>query len=241
MITSVTNSVVKNLTKLQLKKYRMLTQQMIVESKHLVDAAHAYGSVLAVYATVPFEAYPNAIILSEHVMKKITNTKTPPTIIALCEIPQNTDIHARVLCLENIQDPGNVGTILRSALAFGFKTVILDQCADPYSPKVLRSTQGTIFKLSLMFMSIEQFSQNHPNYQMIATSKEPVLNQVIPSPPLALMLGNEGSGLSPKSLALSDHQLWIQTAEVDSLNVAIAGAILMHQLSPFSRIDGFEG
>ncbi len=241
MITSVTNAVVKNLTKLQLKKYRMLNQQMIVESKHLVDEAHAYGSVLAVYATAPIAAYPNAIILSEHVMKKVTNTKNPPTIIALCEIPQRTEVHPRVLCLENIQDPGNVGTILRSALAFGFKTVILDQSADPYSPKVLRSTQGAIFKLSLMFMSIEQFIKTHPNYQMIATAKEPVLNPTIPSPPLALMLGNEGSGLSPKSLAMSHQQLWIQTAEVDSLNVAIAGSILMHQLSPSSGIDGFEG
>ncbi|MFP4286343.1 MAG: TrmH family RNA methyltransferase [Candidatus Izemoplasmataceae bacterium] len=232
MITSVDNPTIKSLAKLQQKKYREQENAFIIEGEHLVETAQKNGYVKSVYAIEPFKKYPYATLVSSHVMKKITDAKNPPKIIALCDKLKEKPLSKKVLILEHIQDPGNLGTLLRSALAFGFNTVIIDECTDLYSPKVLRSTQGAIFDLSIRFMSTLEFIKNHKDYTIYAThvkTKKTPLNK--PLDKLALILGNEGHGVKEETLNQSDIIISIPTAKVDSLNVAIAGSIIMHALS----------
>lgn len=230
MISSVQNPTVKALSKLQQKKYRQKMNQMIVEGEHLVLEAKRYGRVLDTY-TIDQAKYPEATLLSPHVMKKITDTKNPPQVIAVCEVPRTSLVTERVLILEQIQDPGNLGTLLRSALAFDFKTIILDQCVDHLNPKVLRSTQGAVFRLNMIEMSVETFIDKNP-HTILAThvSQEKKLTKPI-SLPIALILGNEGQGVKKSTLDRADYWMHIPTKHVESLNVSVAGSILMHQWS----------
>lgn len=232
MITSVDNPTVKKLAKLAQKKYRDSELMFIVEGEHLVETAQKNGYVKSIYATEAFKKYPYAELVGTHVMKKITDAKNPPKIIALCDKLKEKPLTNKVLILEHIQDPGNLGTLLRSALAFGFNTVILDQTADLYNPKVLRSTQGALFDLSIRFMSTLDFIKTHKDYTTYATHVKPKKNQLQkPLEKIALILGNEGSGIKEETLKACDITISIPTQKVESLNVAIAGSIIMHALS----------
>ncbi len=228
MITSVDNKTIKELAKLQQKKYRDETNSYMIEGAHLITEALKNGVVKTIYTTLQNAEFPDAQLLSPHVMKKITDTKHTPPYAAHVKKQTTATVTERVLCLENIQDPGNLGTLLRSALAFGFTTVIFDQCVDLYNPKVLRSAQGAHFHLHCHFMSISEFHQAHP-HRLIATSLTG--KPFVPMPlPYALLLGNEGQGLTPQTLALADANITIPIETIDSLNVAVAGSIIMYTL-----------
>jgi len=231
MITSVNNETVKDLAKLSQKKYRQKHQQMIVEGIHLVEEALKNNLVIDLYATKAYDRFNSVTLVSPHVMKKITEAKNPPTIIALCNIPKPEPVGNQVLILEHVQDPGNLGTLLRSALAFDFKTVILDECVDYLNAKVIRSTQGALFNLNIIQSSVAAFHDEYP-HTLLSThvSKEKPLNGKLKHP-FALILGNEGKGVQEATLNQSDYWLNIETSSVESLNVSVAGSILMCQLS----------
>ncbi len=231
MITSVQNQKVKAYTKLQQKKYRDQQKQFIVEGEHLVIEAVKAHVALEILGTETNTRFTNLELVSEAVMKKITATKNPPKIIAICKQQFPTFLSDKVLILENIQDPGNLGTLLRSALAFDFKTIILDQCVDLFNPKVIRATQGALFQLAYFYQDTETFKLNNPKYKILITSVTKTINQTKPEPPYALVLGNEGQGIKPQTMKLSDHRLHIPTTQVESLNVSVAGSILMQALA----------
>jgi TrmH family RNA methyltransferase len=130
-----------------------------------------------------------------------------------------------------------LGTLLRSALAFGFTTIVLDDTVDLYNPKVLRSTQGAIFHLSFLTMSATTFKENHPDYTLIATAVHGNATTTKPKGKYALILGNEGAGIKDETLALADAFITIPITTMESLNVAVAGSIIMHQLNgvPFIK------
>ncbi|MFU8786452.1 MAG: TrmH family RNA methyltransferase [Candidatus Izemoplasmataceae bacterium] len=237
MITSVDNPTIKKLAKFQQKKYRDLEKKFIVEGEHLVLEALKANVISEVYSTIDHPKFRHATKVADHVMKKITDTKNPPKIIALCHQKISTNISDKVLILEHIQDPGNLGTLLRSALAFGFETIVLDQTVDPYNPKVLRGTQGAIFKLSLLFEDTVSFKEKNKKHTLYATHvKDKKSSLSKPIPPFALILGNEGQGLKDETIAIADYTISIPTETVESLNVAIAGSILMHTLGGKSFI-----
>ena len=151
IITSMDNDRVKKYIKLKQKKYRDKYNEFIVEGEHLVDEAIkmniAKEIIAEAHEKVDFDG--NTISLSYDIMKKISTMDTPPKIMALCDklVPKKK-IGDRILILDNIQDPGNLGTIIRSAVAFNVDTVILSSdTVDLYNPKVIRSTQGMLFKL----------------------------------------------------------------------------------------------
>ena len=182
-------------------------------------------------------------------MKSICTSKTPQGIAALVRIPADTYTSKipesskksqRVLLLEHIQDPGNAGTLIRTAAAFGVDGVIMsDQCADPFSPKVVQSTAGSVLSLWIrktdQYISMADELKNQHKYKLIAAdlngseSHEFIkgVNQHI------LALGNEGSGLSGGILDRCDYRIKIPIVEsgAESLNVASSGAICMFMLS----------
>lgn len=181
--------------------------------------------------------------ISEKQLLSISNTKTPQGIIAIVHLPQGVytdtlpkDIGNRILVLEDIQDPGNVGTLIRTAAAFDYSGIILSgKCADPFSPKCTQSTAGTVFSLwirkSESYIEMCQ-SLKQDGFNLVVTH---VKGQDTPSSlrsrdRLVLALGNESSGPSEILQDLADQQLRIPINQdnIDSLNVAICGAICMY-------------
>lgn len=141
----------------------------------------------------------------------------------------------RVMVLENVQDPGNVGTVLRTADAFGIDLVALcGACADPYNPKTVRATMGAIFRQPVVKTTVsglERVLGGLPLYGA-ALSPEAVDIRCLPSAPVAVAVGNEGKGLSPELLALCRGQTVIPMRPcAESLNAAVAASVVMWEMT----------
>jgi RNA methyltransferase, TrmH family len=182
-------------------------------------------------------------ILTEQQIGSISTTKTPQGVIALVSLPPETysnSLPAKpgsfVLLLEDIQDPGNVGTLIRTASAFDFSAVIMsEKCADPFSPKCVQATAGSVLSIDIRrSMNYLKFAQElkEQGYSLVAADLGGVENPGIlgKSAKTLLALGNEASGLTRSVLAISDCLLKIPINEnkAESLNVAACGAILMY-------------
>jgi len=230
-ITSVNNQLVKDITKLHQKKYRDKEGLFLLEGYHLYEEAMKFGKIKTIFTMDESIVGPNVIYVDEKVMEKLTETKNNQGILVVCEKVINSELTDRVLILEKIQDPGNLGTLLRSALAFGFKTVVLDQTVDLYNDKVIRSTQGNLFRLNLIEMSTLDFISFYPDYHVVGTAMKGIeLKEMKKAPKIALILGNEGNGVSEEILKKANEVVTIKT-EIESLNVAVAGGIMMHYIS----------
>lgn len=226
MITSLTNQKIKNVAKLHKKKFRDKENKFIVEGFHLVEEAKKLGLVLEIYTSL--EDTLNSIYVSQGVINKLSSTITPQPILAVCRKPFNNVLGERILALDNIQDPGNVGTLIRTAKAFGFDTVVVNG-VDVFNQKVIRSSQGAIFGINLIqsndiVKDLKGVRKIGALLDKNAQSYD-VLNIKIP---FALILGNEGSGISEGVISRLDDKIYIPI-EFESLNVASAGAILMNE------------
>lgn len=230
MISSLSNPKVKELAKLSIKKYRDESNTFIVEGPHLVIEAFKKGLVIEAFSLD--ETYTQ---VSRDVMKKICDTKTEVSVCALCKKPNNTKIGNKILMLDRIQDPGNLGTLIRSALSFGFDTIVLDDCVDYTSAKVIRSTQGALFNVSIIVSSINEFINDikEKGYTIYGTALENGINlkDVKKSNKLAIILGNEGSGVRKELLDITDYNIFIEMSNMESLNVGVAGSIIMYEVS----------
>jgi 23S rRNA methyltransferase len=240
VITSFDNDKVKYLKKLSKKKYRDLYNEFLVEGRHLVIEAYKHNMlkeiILCEGEVTPFDV-PYTVV-SYEVMKKISEVETPQKIMGICKKLDDTTIGSRILLLDEIQDPGNMGTIIRSAVAFDIDTIILSKnCVDLYNPKVVRSTQGMLFHIPILIYDFDELlpmlkELKIPIYATrveygtdVSTLKEDEKKR------FALLMGNEGNGVHPEYLELSDKNLYIPMSnEVESLNVAIATSILLYEL-----------
>ncbi len=234
-ITSINNPKIKEIIKIyKEKKFRDDLNLFIVEGYHMVLEAYKANLLVEVYSVKPVNFdFKDVFIVSEQILEKISKTVTPQGIIGLCKKIDKHEITDRVLMLDNIQDPGNLGTILRSALAFNFKTVILDNCCDIYNDKVLRSTQGAIFNLNLINGDLKEYIIKLKDYDIYGTSLKNSTNlkdMKFLNKNIALILGNEGNGMREELLKMTKNNIFIEIENIESLNVAIAGAIIMHWL-----------
>jgi len=231
-ITSVNNNIIKDATKLHQKKYRDMHNLFLIEGEHLYEEAIKFGIIKHIFTVDRSLTGENVYYVTNQIIDKISKTKTPQKVICVCHKMKKSEILDRVLILHEIQDPGNLGTLLRSALAFGFKTIILDNSVDVYNDKVIRSTQGSIFNLNLIEMNIEEFTQKYNEHILYGTSLNGTpLNQIDFQNKVAIILGNEGSGISKEILAKTYENITIITSEVNSLNVGVAGSIIMHHIN----------
>jgi len=168
-------------------------------------------------------------------MAAMSSTKTPYPVIAVFGMPvcPEMPVAADSLYFDRIQDPGNIGTLIRSAAAFGFKNIIFSaDSADPWSPKVIRSSAGYIFGLNVFKGFRHLALLRDSGALLLAADAGGVDVDVIDAAgPVVLMLGNEGAGLSADVKAMASFTAGIRLSEgVESLNVAIAGSILMEHL-----------
>jgi TrmH family RNA methyltransferase len=242
-IESVKNPKVKAWKKLLTKKERDQSGTYLVEGFHLVEEALKEQIVLEVIVNQDMERQMHmnlegieVVYVKGDVMKVICDTETPQGIAAVCE--QKTvsidDIKLeKILLLDRVQDPGNLGTMIRTADAAGIDAVILGEgCADPYNPKVVRATQGSLFHLPLMKVNLAEFIEklDMPVYGTALEGGLP-FEQVEKAESFALLMGNEGQGVSKDLLEITTKNLYIPIyGKSESLNVAIAAGILLYYL-----------
>jgi TrmH family RNA methyltransferase len=168
-------------------------------------------------------------------MKKICQTNTPVTQIGVCKMLDKHELSDRILILDGIQDPGNLGTLMRSAKAFDFNTIFLaDGTCDIYNDKVIRSSQGSIFKLNFIqgdkIEFIKSLEKTYKVYNTNVRNGKDIRNVEIKGK-VAIILGNEGYGVSDEINALTLDSLFINMSNMESLNVGVAGSILMYEVA----------
>lgn len=182
--------------------------------------------------------------VSSNDIKLLSDTKSPQGIVGVFKMYEKTADESfskkirKILWCENVSDPGNVGTLLRSALAFGFQTIFVSgDTADIYSPKVVRSTMGAIFKMQIVKDSTSNLFKlaRKNNFKLVAADMhgKPIhfIKKQLKSDRFVLAVGSEGFGLSPEIKAEADMSVRIDHNQaVESLNVAVAGSILMNDL-----------
>lgn len=169
------------------------------------------------------------------VMKKISDMESISEYYAVCYKKRELDIGNRIIILDNIQDPGNLGTIIRSAVAFNFDTVVLSRgCVDLYNPKVVRSTKGMLFNINIIVRELESFINNLDGYIIYGTdvvNGNNIKDENIPSK-VALVIGNEGRGISDSIKKLCNRFIYIDmNNKCESLNASVAASILMYEVN----------
>lgn len=244
IITSKANSVVKNAKKLHQKKYRK--SAYLIEGWHLFEEAVQAGvTIEKIFALESYReqlvAFPQTVWVSEDILLDLADSQTPQGIVAVVqkeEVEQTDFSQGKFLFLEDVQDPGNVGTIIRTADAAGFTGVIVsDKSADIYSLKTLRSMQGSHFHLPIYRMSSQALlkAAKEAVIPVLATtlSKDSVDYRELPSiENFVLVMGNEGQGISPLMAKSADQLVHISMkGQAESLNVAVAAGILIFHLS----------
>ena len=244
IITSKANSVVKNAKKLHQKKYRK--SAYLIEGWHLFEEAVQAGvGIEKIFALESYRdqlvAFPQTVWVSEEILRDLADTQTPQGIVAVIqkeEVGLPDFSQGKFLFLEDVQDPGNVGTMIRTADAAGFTGVIVsDKSADIYSLKTLRSMQGSHFHLPIYRMPVATFIEEakKSNLPILATtlSKESKdYRELSPLEDFVLVMGNEGQGISPVMVESADQLVHIgMKGRAESLNVAVAAGILMFYFS----------
>ena len=237
LITSNKNPQIKHYKSLQLKKNRIKFGEYLIEGFHLCQMALEAGVLREVILTkdTKFE-FSNKIFVTPEIIKQISDAKTPQPILGVVKISYADKLgeKSNTLIVDEINDPGNLGTILRSALAFGYKNVVLSQkTTDLFSFKTLRATQGANFKLNIIKKNLLEFIPQL-KIPVIATdlakpsiSKDKILKL---KGPKVLIVGNEAQGIRKEVSNLATHNHLLKINNIDSLNVAIAASILMYQI-----------
>lgn len=238
-ISSKQNTKIKEIGKLiSDNSYRKERNEFVIEGFHLLEMALEDKLVKAIFSLEPIKNIDEKItnyIVSEDILKKISTQKNPQGVVAICSMRKEKEIsHNNVLYLDEVSDPGNLGTLLRTALAFSFKDVILSKgSVSLYNEKTISSSQGAIFRLNIISGDEQNLIDlKEKGYKILATEiKGSVeLKNIKKSDKQVLILGNEAHGVNEKILNLADERIRIDINEIESLNVAICGAIMMHYL-----------
>ena len=238
----------KKIPFLKHKKYREKNSLFICEGKRsILSALLRHQVIYRIYFSKSFISKNKEIInkanslkvpskeLPKKKLEYLSQTKSPSGILALCILSKEVELNLTVkkwLFLDNISDPGNLGTIMRSALWFNFKNIALSKnCVDAYNPKVVRSSMGALFHLSVhRDINLIEFKKD---YEIIGTSqKESNLDSFKIPKKFILIIGSEARGISRENLKHINNRLGIKRLGFgDSLNAAIAASIIMYRLS----------
>lgn len=231
MITSKDNDKIKNIQKLQTKKHRDLTNSFLIYGDHAIEEARKNGYELDLYTS---DVTKKGELISDILMKKVSLTETPMDSLAIVKKKEETPYSNRVLMLDNIQDPGNMGTLIRSAVGFGFTTIMSSlNSVDYYHERTIRATQGNLFYANLIKAPLVDRIKalKFLGYDVYVTALNEALDvkTVTPKEKCVIVLGNEGSGVSEEILSLATKRVKIKTKDIESLNVAMAGSIIMYE------------
>lgn len=257
-ITSRQNETVKNYAKLlQSAAHRKETGLFLCEGARLCcDAAISGIEIVVFYVTEKayekYESYCSQIKekaqrsywISDHVAPLLSDTKNPQGVYCVCKIPEQTgdlvniDGSGSYLALENMQDPTNLGTVLRTAEALGIDGVVLGgSCCDPFSPKVMRGSMGAVFRMKMYTCPAMPEALQKLNQLGFSTMASVVDSTATPvtgmdfSVPSVMVIGNEGNGLTEEAIAACTHRCTIpMLGRAESFNASAASSILMWEM-----------
>ena len=232
-ITSLQNEHVKYWNSLKEKKVRDKERRFLIEGDHLINEAKRQNLIIETISVIDLAA---DYLVTEDIMKKISSQTSISYNAAVVRFIPEDSISGNLIILDGIQDPGNLGTIIRSCIAFNFTTIILgDNSVDLYNPKVVRATEGMIFHINVLRRNLVEFIPTLKNlgYKIVGTD---VLNGVdiknLKHDDIALVLGSEGQGMSKSVRELCDEFVYINMNEsCESLNVGVAASILMYEVN----------
>jgi len=242
MITSAANFKIKHLQKLiRDRKYRYQQAQFVAEGyRQLEGAVNILDVYLSSSARMPaVNLDPGKVhIVDRKIFDRLSDTENSQGILAVCSLEYETtlDIHKSYVLLDALQDPGNAGTIIRTASAFGYDGIIVTGgCVDPFSPKVVRAAMGTIFQCAIVIL--DDYSALKDCCVVAADIEGQDIESLQPDTSYILAIGSEARGLSPELRPWVSQTVSIPLCNraVNSLNAAVAAGIVMYQLNRHKR------
>ena len=239
-IESLQNANVKKWASLSQKKYRDAYNLFLVENEHLIKEAieaNILEELVIIEEEVDKYDFNNITIVTDNIMKKISSSTSTAKAIGVCH-KVNLDINnpRRVVILDDIQDPGNLGTIIRTATAFGYDAIYLSlESCDQYNSKVIQSSQGALFKMPIYRSNLKDIitSLKKDGFYIVGTSLQEshLLEKVEAKDKMAFVFGNEGNGIKKEILDMCDENVFIEINNFESLNVAVASGIVLYKFS----------
>lgn len=238
LITSVNNERIRELVKLKDKKYRDKIGLFFVEGLDIVKEAYENGVLEHIYI---LEGYDNpyedidTTNISIEVMKKISDMESISGYYGVCRKIKERELGNKILLLDNLQDPGNLGTIIRSGVAFNFDTIVLsNDSVDLYNPKVIRSTKGMLFKINIVNRDLKKFILENDDYLIYGTDVIKGINvrEIDKDKKIGIVIGNEGKGMSLGVKELCNKFIYIPiNGKCESLNAGVAASIIMYEVN----------
>lgn len=238
LITSKDNNRIKEIRKLLTKKYSLEKGLFVIEGENLIEEAIKNNLLVELYVLEGQSCKYNFSYdyVTLDVMKSISDLKSTPRLLGVSKINNNKEIGHKILILDNIQDPGNAGTIIRSSVAFDVDTVIFSKdSVSPYNEKVLRSTGGMIFNTNIIIGELKEIISKikEKNIKVIGTSlrKSKSLEELEKMEEFAIIFGNEGNGVREEILSMCDEIIRIDmNPACESLNVGVSASIVLYHL-----------
>lgn len=243
IITSKDNEIIKNLKKLKEKKYRL--DSYIVEGIKMVKEAISENQEIALIAIredfkIDFDTKKIKIVtISNKIFNDISDVKTPQGILAVIKKNQNNQIETNqeyILALDSLQDPGNMGTIIRTADSANINQIIINKTTvDPYSPKVIRSTMGAIYRTNIIEVEDLKATLKEmklKGFQIITTDLKATqsIYDINYNNKTVVVIGNEANGVSQEILQTADKKVIIpMLGKTESLNASIAASIMIYE------------
>lgn len=234
-ISSKDNKKVIAATKLKNKKNINENHEFLVEGMKTIELAIKSGHLKEIFTTKELDIDPNIpqYIVNENIVKKMAYSLNPEGVIGICstleeKLPASLN---KVVYLDDIQDPGNMGTIIRTALAFDYDAIILSKnCVSIYNPKVVAASKGGLFLIPIIEGDLKDFKKDFLVITSSLNDKSLSLDKINKTDKFILVLGNEAHGVSEEVISLTDIFVKIPINNIDSLNVSVAGGILMNYL-----------
>lgn len=233
IITSLTNPHIKSLYDLKKNKVKKERQEFIVDGLDFIELAYQKGLLKEILFCDKIEGYEDIkkIEVTPQIIEKLSPNMTPSNVIAVCAYPTLPSISKnKYVYLDGVQDPGNVGTIIRTALAFNYDGVLLSSdCASIYNDKVISATKGALFLIPV-YENVTLLSLKD-DYQIIVTALQNAVDYktIDIKDHFIVVMGNEGQGVKKSSIEIADKIVKIDISNIDSLNVAIATGILLNE------------
>ena len=236
MIESVNNEKIKYYTKLNDKKYRKSEKLFIAPGSHLVEEALKKEIVKEILLLNGEEnIYGKVTYVTKEILKKVSGLTNYPKVLAICHIKENKEVKGNVVILDDINDPGNLGTIIRSAVAFNYETILLsNNTVDIYNLKTIRSTEGMLFNINIIIGNLEEEipKLKEMGYIIYGTDVNNGSSPKKEDNKHAIVIGSEAKGMKKSLNKLCDKFIYLKMNDkCESLNAGVSASIIMYELS----------